>query len=156
MLVHEGRVVNADDLVMKLVKAARATIATRQPGWVADDYSEEFYKPFQEILRDVQIDTRGDWKAASEAWCYCPPNFCVGGRADKCREKAASSRLEMLPNGWRLVPAEPSETMLRVGRGSVDWNDDMTNEAIDTLIAAVYRAMLFASPAPIQRQAGQS
>lgn len=56
-----------------------------------------------------------------------------------------------VPQGWKLVPVEPSEEMAYRGgeatAGSIEW-DDSPDDAPDQLARAIYRAMLKAAPAP--------
>ena len=50
--------------------------------------------------------------------------------------------LDMVPEGWKLVPVEPTEAMLHAGNSAIE------NWGVDANGSSTYRAMLAAAPQP--------
>jgi hypothetical protein len=52
-----------------------------------------------------------------------------------------------IPEGWELVPVEPTPAMEEAGGGAIAWDSSMYGGEIDKAVIDIYRAMLAAAPA---------
>jgi len=60
----------------------------------------------------------------------------------------AAGQASTIPEGWKLVPVEPTDDMVRLGgenTDSIDWSDASQDEPYE-LAEKVYRAMIAAAP----------
>jgi hypothetical protein len=93
-----------------------------------------------------------------EAEIYAPARFGSIGRGnllraenelDDRRRAALAKAQDILnlikPEGWRLVPVEPTEEMLQ-GADALKYGEPVEGYSVD--LAAIYRAMIQAYPPP--------
>lgn len=89
---------------------------------------EEQVRVMAELLRELRDGIEGEW--------------CFPGNLDERIDAALAGKLPapVVPEGWQLVPVEPTAYQVLVGRNAKATDDE--------LCVTIYRAMLSAAPKP--------
>jgi len=111
-------VIHAEAVLEQLHKSRRAQLAAPAPGVMSDEEMDvvytEFSKHFLAVVGKVIDHQYAQWHASNR----------------------------VVPDGWRLVPVEPTEAMLSAGK-----QEAHTNKGAMTKCVRIFNAMLTAAPA---------